>query len=379
MNAMGAKHIETISNETKTTKMNKPKFNLDAHAYWLLCEGQQVEVDGQKIQLTIVEEAKKTINLNTDSWGVLNDGSQRFKDTVIKWINDNRDLCLESTQKWYYGIGKSNIVSSGPKECIFTHILTIDEFCALAYPEANEKGINLIGKWVRSTIDEKDTPLNRWFQVIDESDEDIYIEDLYEVYRWDKDFVNRRKNFDLANPLDYNPETLVGKYWNGNKIESIYFDESNRPFYKVKGDNKTDILCKIITPSDVTDTPPVKSLKYEDCFERVKPKFWVDVDLVISQNNSAFYDNVPTERQAKQLAATIKLMTIMHDANFGEWIPSEGEKIWSHYFERETNVIGSCDYEYTAPSPIYFRDKETAKRAYEANKEIFHDYFGTNE
>lgn len=158
MNAMGAKHIETISNETKTTKMNKPKFNIDAHAYWLLCEGQQVEVDGQKIQLTIVDEAKKTINL------------------------------------------------------------------------------------------------------------------------------------------------------------------------------------------DSTD-----------------------------QNN------VPTERQAKQLAATIKLMTIMHDANGGEWVPNQDKKrvivAWNPAFGKGSEFF-CYTHKNSFYSPIYFRDYETAQRAYEENKQVFNDYFG---
>lgn len=256
---MGAKHIETISNETKTTKMNKPKFNIDAHAYWLLCEGQQVEVDGQKIQLTIVDEAKKTINLHTDSWAVLNDGSQRFKDTVIKWINEHKNPRAQGVHKAnYYGVisGGSQVCFEGTEN--FTHILTIDEFCALAYPDKKE----------------------------------------------------------------------------------------------------------------VTDTPPVKSLKYEDCFERL----CLDEKEAIEYALWGFKSLAKTNpRQAKQLAATIKLMTIMHDANGGEWVPNDGElRIFPKFYKQ---VIWLEQFN-TLVSPIYFRDEETAQRAYEANKKIFHDYFG---
>ena len=63
--------------------MEKPKFNLDAHSILLLCNGEQVDTDVGKLQLTIVDGAKPTL----------------------------------------------------------------DEFCALAYPQ--EEGSELVGKWVR--------------------------------------------------------------------------------------------------------------------------------------------------------------------------------------------------------------------------------------
>lgn len=320
--------------------MNKPKFNIDAHAYWLLCEGQQVEVDGQKIQLTIVEEVKKNIDLHKDSWGVLNDGSQRFKDNVIKWINEHKNPRAQGVHiANYYGVisGGSQVCFEGTEN--FTHILTIDEFCAIAYPE-KEEGSELVGKWIRY----KKEPFGD-------------------------------ACFDLANPLDYNPETLIGKYIGDAQIEGIYYPEGKPCFHMNKG--AKDVYCSDITPSDVTDTPPLPSLKYEDCFERVEPKFYVDLFLIISQSQSAFENNVPTKRQAKQLAATIKLMTIMHDANGGEWVPSEQELILAPVFVRRSKQCTFDLLEHSTYSPIYFRDYETAQRAYEANKEIFHDYFGT--
>ena len=245
--------------------MDKPKFNLDAHSILLLCNGEQVDTDAGKLQLTIVEQAepkKPVIDLHKDSWAVKNDGSQRFKDTVLKWLNEQNDVSLVGGANSYYGKDYTGVFHYSPSKHRFTHILTIDEFCALAYPK-----------------------------------------------------------------------------------------------------------------EDVTDEPPVKSLEYEYCFERVKPMFWVDDDgcvLDVSLNDK---NNVPTKRQAKQLAATIKLMTIMHDANSG-WVPRKEDIIYFPLWDRYKNEIAICEWEHLTGCPIYFKDHETAQRAYKENKEIFHDYFG---
>ena len=118
--------------------MNKPKFNLDAHSILLLCNGEQVDTDAGKLQLTIVEQAepnKPVIDLHKDSWVVLNDGSQKFKDTVVKWISENTNSKLSGAySEMHYGFSTSNHFGSSPYLDDFTHILSIDEFCALAYP-----------------------------------------------------------------------------------------------------------------------------------------------------------------------------------------------------------------------------------------------------
>ncbi len=362
--------------------MNKPKFNIDAHAYWLLCEGQQVEVDGQKIQLTIVEEAKKTINLHADSWGVYNDGSQRFKDTVIKWINEHKNPKAQGANiANYYGVisGGSQVCFEGTEN--FTHILTIDEFCALAYPE-KEEGSELVGKWVRCVNGRKglhpDT--NEWVEIEKVGSNDPSFTEHIGIKRQTGQLCFYPKlRFDLAYPLDYNPETLIGKYYQGNQIESIYFDDDEVMIPRFKLNNGLAVLCSIVTPSDVTDTPPVKSLKYEDCFERVRPNWYANLDLEVRKCTLVFGNNVATERQAKQLAATIKLMTIMHDANGGEWVPNEEDIIYEFYYNRKSKEIKLTISICTIGNMIYFRDEEAAKRAYEENKEVFHDYFGINE
>lgn len=363
--------------------MNKPKFNLDAHSILLLCNGEQVDTDAGKLQLTIVEQAepkKPVIDLHKDSWGVLNDGSQRFKDTVVRWLNGNKRRNLEGTQIGsYYGVTKDDNVLNLPSEYYFTHILTIDEFCAIAYPK--EKVSELVGKWVRCAKGRlgihPDT--NEWVEITQIGTNDpAFKESIVIKKQTGGTGVYPKERFDLSNPLDYNPETLVGKHYNGYKIECIEFSQKgnnlNAPFF-VYGESKM-IACSDLTPSDVTNEPPVKSLKYEDCFNRLKDD---EQFGIIDALNGIFQLRQNNPRQANQLAATIELMTIMHDANGGDWIPREGDSVvypvWIRRFKQ-------CDFdvlEHSNYSPIYFRDRGTALRAYEENKEIFQDYFGINE
>jgi hypothetical protein len=67
------------------------------------------------------------------SWAVLNDGSQRFKDNVIKYMNDNDPVYA----KWigddlcYYGLTIDNFFDCTDFKGSFYTILTIDEFCEI--------------------------------------------------------------------------------------------------------------------------------------------------------------------------------------------------------------------------------------------------------
>ena len=248
--------------------MDKPKFNLDAHSILLLCNGEQVDTDAGKLQLTIVqqaeqsEQAKPVIDLHKDSWAVLNDGSQRFKDTVIKWLNEQNDVSLVGGANSYYGKDYTGVFHYSPSKHRFTHILTIDEFCALAYPK--EKESELVGKWVRCTNVEngwcRDIMVNSWYQIVK------YKSAWGEGFGFG-DYWGKYSFFDLSNPLDYNPETLVGKYYEGNKIEAIYFDDDEAMIPRFKLSNGLAVLCKIVTPSDVTDTPPTNQKPITDLEE----------------------------------------------------------------------------------------------------------------
>jgi hypothetical protein len=110
------------------------------------------------------------------------------------------------------------------------------------------------------------------------------------------------------------------------------------------------------------------SAKFEDCFERQLPMVFL----------TTFVGNipVPTERNAKQLQAFSKLLVIMHDLNSGEWIPKNEEQVYTLVYDRESNSFLVESRTYTNDSPIYFRTRELAKKALEANEQIFRDFYG---
>lgn len=68
-------------------------------------------------------------------WAVLNDGSDLFKETVIKFINDHSDSQFEgSSLNCYYGYSRV----TGYDDCVnasnFEKVLTIEEFIQLTKP-----------------------------------------------------------------------------------------------------------------------------------------------------------------------------------------------------------------------------------------------------
>ena len=280
-------------------KQMETNLNLDSHSSLIIADGSIVEINGQKVLLTLVKDGDK--------------------------------------------------------------------------PETSEAGSELFGKWVRYA-QEGYGITDKWFK-IEEIKGFTQNPELHFVLKGLTGYY-KDECFDLSNALSYNPETLIGKYWNGAKITDIYINENDSsPYFSLESTVVNSIKCSKVTPSDVTDTPPLPSLKYEDCFERVQPKLYVNYECKVSDWDEAREDCVATERQAKQLAATIKLMTIAHDAN-GGWIPNAYDVLYTPFYDREEGEMGIARYPKGIPSPIYFKDKETALRAYESNKEIFHDYFG---
>lgn len=136
-----------------------------------------------------------------------------------------------------------------------------------------------------------------------------------------------------------------------------------------------------ITVVEQAKTETEVSAKFEDCFERVKPYYCVDlcnriVSNVTTDNTPQNHNNVPTERNAKQLQAFAKLLVIMHDLNGGEWVPKHGEDAYVIVYDRESNSFVVESRTYTNDSPICFRIFELAQKALEANEQIFRDFYG---
>ena len=52
---------------------------------------------------------KNNNRLPKNGWYVKNDGSKRFKDTVIKYLNDNYGSSFDGTREAFYGISKNYV------------------------------------------------------------------------------------------------------------------------------------------------------------------------------------------------------------------------------------------------------------------------------
>jgi hypothetical protein len=94
-----------------------------------------------------------------ESWGVLNDGSQRFKDTVIKYLNEESiDMFNGGNASWYYGVNNIGEYSTHEKSNMFDVILTIDEFCETFLKKKEKTDLT---KWRENAEkDYKTTPIS---------------------------------------------------------------------------------------------------------------------------------------------------------------------------------------------------------------------------
>lgn len=193
---------------------------------------------------------------------------------------------------------------------------------------------------------------------------------------WFENFYLTPEHLDLNNPLDYNPTDLIGKYYKGVQIESLYYIEGKPRFHPNKGSE--DYYCSDVNPSEVTDAPPVKSLKYEDIVVNNEPLYWVTLSGGILKEKlglESCQTSVFTERDAKKLRATAQLLVVMHHAN-GEWTLKHGETRYEVICMNHMYDI----YEYDDIIPqIYFRTRELAEQALADNKQLFNEYFGIDE
>jgi hypothetical protein len=136
-----------------------------------------------------------------------------------------------------------------------------------------------------------------------------------------------------------------------------------------------------ITVVEQAKTETEVSAKFEDCFDRVEPVFYIDnrnhvIKATKFDNTPEEYNAVPTERNAKQLQAFAKLLVIMHDLNGGEWVLKDEESIHRLVYLREADGFYTRKATRTNESPIYFRAEELAQKAIEANEQIFRDFYG---
>ncbi len=137
-----------------------------------------------------------------------------------------------------------------------------------------------------------------------------------------------------------------------------------------------------ITVVEQAKTETELSAKFEGCFDRVKPMHYISGYNTVTKttssdyNNKAHHNQVPAERNAKQLQAFAKLLVIMHDLNGGEWVSKDEESIYRLVYLREADGFFTRKATRSNESPIYFRTEELAHKALEANEQIFRDFYG---
>lgn len=123
------------------------------------------------------------------------------------------------------------------------------------------------------------------------------------------------------------------------------------------------------------------SARFEDCFERVKPVWFIKDNNTIAQtgtpiNIRSSYNQVPTERNTKQLQAFTKLLTIMYSLNGGEFPLKWQDNAWFVAYNRESGKLNYYRYVNLTDSPIYFRTQALARKAIKENEQIFRDFYG---
>lgn len=243
---------------------------------------------------------------------------------------------------------------------------------------------DMIGKWVRYINEiEGVYTKNKWYKCLKDEKYKRYSFGIIDNYHKEdftsyciSDSDNREKflsRFDLANALDYNPEELVGKWYEGKQIEDLAYPslDENPHFYF--GEDYF-LECSSIDLSKVTDAPPTKSLKWEDVVKEVKPNWYTDVDEVLKALNGVTYKNqVPTKSDAKSVLAYCQLLVVMKAAN-GEWKAGEGDEAYSIDWRRDNKLFLVGEWGLYTPA-IYFRTRELAQQALKDNEQLFKEFY----
>ena len=88
---------------------------------------------------TMIKMNLKTMNSLPAYWGVVNDGSQLFKDTVIEYLNKTYECNMSLKNDWIYTVGRSGVWMTDRTD-ILVKILTIEEFIKLSSTKLDEWG-----------------------------------------------------------------------------------------------------------------------------------------------------------------------------------------------------------------------------------------------
>lgn len=159
------------------------------------------------------------------SWAVLNDGSQLFKDTVIKYLNENYGTKWSGIIGDFYGIDKYGRSNWYHLTEHFDTILTLDEFIKL------------------TTMEKLEIKKEKAIEVYNNSCPDVkkVIEGLFgkETFEEENEFVPFVKDIN-----SFNPEIVNGELQNKIEIgEAVVHNNMRGRCLVLSNDYNWEIIC----------------------------------------------------------------------------------------------------------------------------------------
>jgi hypothetical protein len=120
---------------------------------------------------------------------------------------------------------------------------------------------------------------------------------------------------------------------------------------------------ELVQKEEVTGQPEPMSLKHQHLVDKV------------NIHNAGFWVTTPTTRDAVKARALTQLLTVMHYANGGEWVPKGDEDVYEVFCDLTDKELDYCDYYGIVSGPVYFKTLELAKQAANDNRDLFIQYF----
>ena len=154
------------------------------------------------------------------SWAVYNDGSQLFKNKVIKYLNEINDIFLVQ-QNLFYGIKKDGVADWSSDSSRFQKILSIDEFIEMTTQsfkrgdrvEMKDDGDQWIERIYIGTIEGATSP----FIAVVHGQENEFADGLrFSVTLWQhiRPIQNKVEIEVRVNGKTVSPDTLSEETWN---------------------------------------------------------------------------------------------------------------------------------------------------------------------
>jgi hypothetical protein len=133
---------------------------------------------------------------------------------------------------------------------------------------------------------------------------------------------------------------------------------------------------ELVQKEEVAPQPKPTSLKWEDVVSNSRNIFFPILTTgVIEEDFEHMPYSLPTRRDAVKARALTQLLTVMHYANGGEWVPTESDTSFEVYIEKRSGILSIDQSSLFVSAPIYFKTQELARQAADDNYDLFMQYF----